>query len=73
MTNYCAPTPFQGWQCPICKAVMSPTCQSCINCKGNSYQTVSGGILTCAFCKGTYTLGVPHTCTYSGTITLCGN
>ncbi|WP_300924587.1 hypothetical protein [uncultured Clostridium sp.] len=24
----------QGWQCPICKAVMSPKEKVCINCKG---------------------------------------
>lgn len=24
----------QGWQCPICKAVMSPKERVCVNCKG---------------------------------------
>ena len=25
----------QGWQCPLCKAVMSPRERVCVNCKGN--------------------------------------
>jgi hypothetical protein len=25
--------PQQGWQCPLCKAVMSPWAQSCIHCR----------------------------------------
>lgn len=25
----------QGWECPKCGAVMSPTTCSCINCRGN--------------------------------------
>ena len=24
----------QGWQCPVCKAVMSPRERMCINCRG---------------------------------------
>lgn len=24
----------QGWQCPVCKAVMSPKEKVCINCRG---------------------------------------
>lgn len=24
----------QGWQCPICKAVMSPGAAVCVNCTG---------------------------------------
>lgn len=27
----------QGWSCPKCHAVMSPTYPSCINCKGEKY------------------------------------
>lgn len=27
--------PLQGWQCPVCGAVMSPLTLSCINCKGH--------------------------------------
>ena len=30
----------QGWQCPICGAVMSPYTLSCVNCNGQKY-TVS--------------------------------
>lgn len=26
----------QGWQCPVCGAVMAPDEKSCINCKGNT-------------------------------------
>ena len=24
----------QGWQCPVCKAVMSPKERVCVNCRG---------------------------------------
>lgn len=26
----------QGWECPKCGAVMSPTTSCCVNCRGNS-------------------------------------
>ena len=26
----------QGWECPKCRAVMSPTTACCVNCRGNS-------------------------------------
>lgn len=26
----------QGWECPKCGAVMSPTTSCCVNCKGNN-------------------------------------
>ena len=29
-------TPQQGWQCPICHAVMSPWMSCCINCTGSN-------------------------------------
>jgi hypothetical protein len=32
----------QGWQCPVCKAVMSPTTSVCVNCRGIQ----GGGIAT---------------------------
>lgn len=25
----------QGWQCPVCKAVMSPKERMCVNCRGS--------------------------------------
>ena len=28
----------QGWQCPICKAVMSPTTSVCVNCRGVGHE-----------------------------------
>ena len=32
----------QGWQCPICKAVMSPRERACVNCRGiNLYGKVT--------------------------------
>lgn len=34
----------KGWECPKCGAVMSPTTECCVNCKGISEYTV-----TCAF------------------------
>ena len=27
----------QGWECPKCGAVMSPTTSVCVNCRGNHY------------------------------------
>ena len=30
-----AVSPQQGWQCPVCGAVMSPWTSTCINCHGN--------------------------------------
>jgi hypothetical protein len=30
----------QGWQCPVCKAVMSPTTSVCVNCKGVGHEVV---------------------------------
>ena len=29
-----APTPQQGWQCPVCGAVMSPWTSVCVRCNG---------------------------------------
>lgn len=26
----------QGWECPKCGAVMSPTTSCCVNCRGNN-------------------------------------
>lgn len=32
----------QGWQCPVCKAVMSPRERMCVNCRGmNLYGKVT--------------------------------
>ena len=32
----------QGWQCPVCKAVMSPKERMCVNCNGiNLYGKVT--------------------------------
>jgi hypothetical protein len=28
------PTPQQGWQCPVCGAVMSPWTSVCVRCNG---------------------------------------
>ena len=28
----------QGWQCPVCKAVMSPTTDVCVNCRGVGHE-----------------------------------
>lgn len=33
----------QGWQCPVCGAVMSPKERCCINCTGNQKVIFSGG------------------------------
>lgn len=34
----------QGWECPKCGAVMSPTTACCVNCKGNnSFQSSLSG------------------------------
>lgn len=30
--------PAKGWECPKCEAVMAPTIDSCINCKGKQTQ-----------------------------------
>ena len=30
--------PQQGWQCPVCGAVMSPWTSVCVNCHGNTPQ-----------------------------------
>lgn len=32
----------QGWECPKCGAVMSPTTSCCVNCRGNK----GGGVAT---------------------------
>jgi hypothetical protein len=32
----------QGWECPKCGAVMSPTTSCCVNCRGNK----GGGMAT---------------------------
>ena len=29
----------QGWECPKCGAVMSPTTSCCVNCRGTSLET----------------------------------
>lgn len=31
----------QGWQCPVCKAVMSPKERMCINCRGITLYTTT--------------------------------
>lgn len=31
----------QGWQCPICHAVMSPTTDVCVNCTGITITTTN--------------------------------
>ena len=34
----------QGWECPKCGAVMSPTTSCCVNCRGNnSFQSSLSG------------------------------
>ena len=33
----------QGWQCPVCGAVMAPWCSSCINCTGHKNVTIGTG------------------------------
>ena len=36
LNKYIKPiTPQQGWQCPVCGAVMSPWTSGCIRCNGN--------------------------------------
>lgn len=34
----------QGWQCPVCKAVMSPTTSVCVNCRGVSHEVTINSI-----------------------------
>ena len=34
----------QGWECPKCGAVMSPTTTVCVNCKGQPQITVATNI-----------------------------
>ena len=31
----------KGWECPKCGAVMSPTTECCVNCKGISEYTIT--------------------------------
>ena len=31
----------EGWQCPVCKAVMAPWKPSCINCTGTPQLTIT--------------------------------
>jgi hypothetical protein len=38
MTHY----PTQGWQCPVCRAVYSPTVPSCFSCKPKKYSAGTG-------------------------------
>lgn len=32
----------QGWECPKCGAVMSPTTSVCVNCNGRAEVSVNG-------------------------------
>lgn len=35
----------QGWQCPVCHAVMSPYTSCCVNCTGYKSTTITVGDL----------------------------
>ena len=42
----------QGWECPKCGAVMSPTTSCCINCRGNnSFQSSLNSQAKCDECE----------------------
>ena len=38
----------QGWQCPICKGIMSPNYPTCFNCKPNKAIAI---YTICGSCK----------------------
>lgn len=42
MINHTITLPTQGWQCPSCRAVMSPTYPTCFYCKPAQTITNSG-------------------------------
>jgi hypothetical protein len=53
-SNYVHTFASQGWQCPVCLAVMSPTFPTCFNCTGKTTTTTttSAGITeTLSLCK----------------------
>ena len=68
----------QGWECPKCGAVMSPTTSVCVNCRGNSNSsatTINGFFMEHAVntlcmteadheweCSGMSTEGSSYTC-----------
>lgn len=39
VTDSLRSTAAQGWQCPVCGAVMSPWTSVCVNCHGNRHYT----------------------------------
>lgn len=39
VTDSLRSTAAQGWQCPVCSAVMSPWTSVCVNCHGNRRYT----------------------------------
>jgi len=50
----------QGWQCPICKRVYSPTTAMCFYCGGDTKSTTATGPITISKdCPNIINLGYP--------------
>lgn len=41
MNNYAVTLPKEGWKCPVCCAVMSPTYPTCFYCKPEKSQAIT--------------------------------
>jgi hypothetical protein len=56
----------QGWQCPICKRVYSPTTPMCLYCGGDQKASAStNGTITADTAENSYKT---HFCTLKGTL-----